>query len=623
MNTPLKKSVKNLFEGDTCFRIPEYQREYCWDEERCRSLWDDLVNESAQQEIFLGTFVTNTKKDGIDKYLDVVDGQQRVTTFYLIIRAGLQYLSEQIGDTSSHTDTIYDEEIWSDLRNELKGALWMKNSQQVRDSRLPRLVISSPFDSTKSDFSQIIASFYDKNSTYFKDLEKCDIKKKSLYIQNLYYFYKNFKEIGVQKTFTALNKILDRFLVLHLNCDDEEEALIVFDTLNNRGMQLKDADIFKSHLYKSNKSQEERDAFVSSWNTILNQLKDIGNNTLVIDELFHQYVLYIKLKRKIRVDRDVRSVRSFYLDHEVDNGKFLETHSKEIMEDLCILADMWHNLAKRIDFSYDILKWYHCLLKGKNNLWMWAVATYYLYLKHNNELTDDDVSKLFSKFMQCLTAGIYYTCLEFEGAPSDNVKQFVFKVINNIGNYKEPEKIFTFAEEIKKDIELEKALDNMACGTKGNNPTNDKPYVFIHAYLNPGQKDLLPLDTDIEHIYPKSWARQAKEAGTIAGLKEGGTDDENRQYVEYFGNKICLEKLNNIRCSDDYFTKKLEIYENGKDADSRNVRIDKSKIQDVIDFCSDNKERPTWGLNEIVYRNKLFRNIIISFFKNNLVFRKI
>jgi len=422
------------------------------------------------------------------------------------------------------------------LRTTLRHALWLEDEDFQLNQDAPRLRIYTPFDSTREDFYKIIATFYDPNDQTINDLEKLeagDLKKKSRYIQNFIFFLKNFSSLGELKTWRFLKAFLNIVKVLPLNCSDEEEALLVFDTLNNRGMQLKDADIFKSHLYKSCITQEEKESFISSWNDILVQLKEIGNNSLVIDELFHQYVLYVKLKTgDKRVDRDVQAVRNFYLDREREKGKYLENHREEIMNDIGILADMWYNLSKRVSFSFEVLKWYHCLLKGKNNLWMWAVATYYLCLKNNKELSEDEISDLFGEFLKKLTAGIYYKCLTLEGAASDNIKQFVFNVINNIGRTKEPKEIFTFDEDAKQYYDLDQALKNMACGTKGDNPTNDKPFVFIHAYLNPLQKELLPLETDVEHIFPKSWSKKARGNSGAFGLKEGEMDDKGRQYVQ-------------------------------------------------------------------------------------------
>ena len=55
--------------------------------------------------------------------------------------------------------------------------------------------------------------------------------------------------------------MLDNVELLPLICEDEDQALIIFNTVNNRGMALSDSDIFKSQLYKSYHTEEERKKF--------------------------------------------------------------------------------------------------------------------------------------------------------------------------------------------------------------------------------------------------------------------------------------------------------------------------------------------------------------------------
>jgi uncharacterized protein with ParB-like and HNH nuclease domain len=78
-----KKSISKLFKDDMQnrkFIIPDYQRPYAWDVEKCETLWDDVV-ENAQnpnEDYFLGTIVVY-KLGG--NYM-VIDGQQRITSFF-------------------------------------------------------------------------------------------------------------------------------------------------------------------------------------------------------------------------------------------------------------------------------------------------------------------------------------------------------------------------------------------------------------------------------------------------------------------------------------------------------------------------------------------------------------
>ncbi len=82
--TPYSKTIKKLFEGSTFYQVPPYQRPYSWESEQIEDLWDDLYSsfESDEEEYFLGSIILSKNKDG--KYLDVIDGQQRLTTLMIL-----------------------------------------------------------------------------------------------------------------------------------------------------------------------------------------------------------------------------------------------------------------------------------------------------------------------------------------------------------------------------------------------------------------------------------------------------------------------------------------------------------------------------------------------------------
>ena len=90
-----QKTIKDLFQDKRAdFLIPDYQRPYAWEEVECQTLWDDIFtfaipdNGSTEfdrnSEYFLGPIVTFKNKD---EKMEVIDGQQRLTTLMLLLRA--------------------------------------------------------------------------------------------------------------------------------------------------------------------------------------------------------------------------------------------------------------------------------------------------------------------------------------------------------------------------------------------------------------------------------------------------------------------------------------------------------------------------------------------------------
>ena len=74
---------------DTVFTIPEYQRAYSWGTDNCDKLWQDIVNysdgNSNKDEYFFGTIIINCQEN--DTKYELIDGQQRTTTFLLLLKA--------------------------------------------------------------------------------------------------------------------------------------------------------------------------------------------------------------------------------------------------------------------------------------------------------------------------------------------------------------------------------------------------------------------------------------------------------------------------------------------------------------------------------------------------------
>ena len=99
-----RKNIAKLFSEmrNKKYVIPEYQRPYDWDLEKCETLWNDITSffeeKSPEQEYFLGTIVS-CKNEKNQSEIEVIDGQQRITSLFLLLRAfysKLEMMSEDI-----------------------------------------------------------------------------------------------------------------------------------------------------------------------------------------------------------------------------------------------------------------------------------------------------------------------------------------------------------------------------------------------------------------------------------------------------------------------------------------------------------------------------------------------
>lgn len=167
-----QKSVKGLFQDSKAsFLIPDYQRPYAWGEVECKTLWEDLFvfsfpNDNCDQfnedeEYFLGPIVT-FKND--DKKLEIIDGQQRLTTLMLLLRAFYNKLSH-MKDQNSQA-----------MKQDIEKCLWRANNFGAYQKDDLKIASEVATDNDKEEFIAILKdgnadnmkSRYAKNFKYFE-----------------------------------------------------------------------------------------------------------------------------------------------------------------------------------------------------------------------------------------------------------------------------------------------------------------------------------------------------------------------------------------------------------------------------------------------------------------------
>ena len=171
-----KKTIGKLFSEmqNKKFVIPDYQRPYKWNIEKCETLWADIENFAQTDakngaDYFLGTIVSYINDD---KNQEIIDGQQRITSFMLMLRAFFRKLE----------DMTEDEDVIG-LKNQLAPCIWDINpiSQKVSDKtkiHIESLVATEEDNETfhkileTGTASDLVNDNYSRNFIYFKN--KCD-----------------------------------------------------------------------------------------------------------------------------------------------------------------------------------------------------------------------------------------------------------------------------------------------------------------------------------------------------------------------------------------------------------------------------------------------------------------
>ncbi|MBV6443159.1 MAG: hypothetical protein EPGJADBJ_04888 [Saprospiraceae bacterium] len=558
-----KKTIAKLFSEmqNKKFIIPDFQRPYKWDVEKCETLWNDIENFTVTDaktgvDYFLGTIVTY---DNANKNPEVIDGQQRITSFFLMLRAFYRKLE----------DMPEDEDVIG-LKNQLAPCIWDINpiSQKVSDMSKIHIESQVATEEDNETFHEILktgnahpdaSDNYSINYRFFK--QKCDEYATQNPMQ--------WKELCVT--------ILQKCIILPIDCEAQDTALTIFSTLNDRGLPLADSDIFKAQLYRLAETEEKRKSFTATWKDLTNICKQGG---LSLDDIFRYYTHVLRARSEDK-SKEV-GLRKFYAG--ADN-KYQRLRNDKIMDEIMALANFWRyiNIDKAPDedvyykISTEARMYLHCLIHYPNEFWKYPLSVFFLKNQDSSSFDED-----FIKILKKLVAFLFSKFIE---APTVNaVKDDIYSSCISLNN--------------DNNLQIRVNLNEELLITQLDSHSSSKltrALLLLDAYLNPNQLELIPPTFDIEHILPKKW----QEANY-----NGWSFQEASQYLDRLGNKIVLEKKLNIQAGNGYFGVKKQRYNS-------------SKIASVLDMS--NYPKNDWIKEDIEKREAQIKVNLVKFFTDQLI----
>lgn len=253
-NTVIKyndKSINSAFLD--YYVIPEYQREYVWGDEQVEQLLSDLLNAynaDSNKAYFLGTIVTYDTGNG---YFEVIDGQQRLTTFYMLLCA---------------VKNIYKE----------KG---------VNPAAIEQLIYSAVLTKTGTQYKYHLQLQYEEASTYLEIIAGNEKAPQSLTQsgKRLFAAYDTITDF-LTAQFLETNELMEFVFFLlnqssfvRIETGDINDALKIFETINQRGKGLDSMDLLKNMVFR----QVSRDDFGKlneQWKHITGTLEKIDEKPL-------------------------------------------------------------------------------------------------------------------------------------------------------------------------------------------------------------------------------------------------------------------------------------------------------------------------------------------------------
>lgn len=516
-----QKTIKDLFQNKKAdFLIPDYQRPYAWGENECRTLWDDIFSFAipdegrtefdSNSEYFLGPIVT-FKND--DEKMEVIDGQQRLTTLMLLLRAFYSKFGHMQDKASVST------------KQNIEKCLW--KTDEFGEPDMTQLKIDSEVatDNDKDEFLKIL-----KVGVAGKEM-------KSKYANNFRFFQASIDEF-LQKypTYFAYlpTRIMNNCILLPIEAESQDTALRIFSTLNDRGKPLSDADIFKAQFYKYFSKLGKKDEFIKEWKKLEELCERIFHpiSGTPMDELFTRYMYYVRAKMGI-MSSTTEALRKFY---EKDSYSLLK--DEKTLSELITLAEFWEDVSNQDThrFSDKVLKRLFVLNYAPNGMWTYFVSVYFMQKKDASGILDDDE---FFGFLQKITGFIWTYAVSNPGVNALRTPVYA-EMVNIVTNKPVEFAKYKFAADTVRSM-----FDNFSFN---NGRPITKAMITWWAFQSDKQP-LLSLETvfEIEHIY----ARNRQE-------KEGSLTNPNN--VESLGNKALLEKRINIRASDYRFGDKVKYY---------------------------------------------------------------
>ncbi len=240
-------------------QIPIYQRPYQWTEENCEKLLDDLLSSYEcykESDYFCGSLVLiaiGTDSATNAKTYDIVDGQQRLSTFILLAKVLVTLYDKDLNDKDCKTSRGFLEKSLGDTDGEKrKRLIFNAIGLNAKDDFQDALDFFDDLDASKGDGSKSNdpskgKNNYLKNAICLKNyLEKKEIADINAFIRWLY-----FKVVFIKTT-----------------CPNISMALRIFSVLNARGLPLHAIDVFKVELLKKLANKKDQEEFVSRWNAL-------------------------------------------------------------------------------------------------------------------------------------------------------------------------------------------------------------------------------------------------------------------------------------------------------------------------------------------------------------------
>lgn len=276
-------SIDGLFKDTISYRVPLYQRYYVWNEVNWEHLWDDIQTKSelrfydqkSAKTHFTGAIVTQSEAKNLQ---EIIDGQQRLTTFQIILCAIRDIFKTFRDDKTKETAKKAESYI-------------LNNPSRVEKDQMYKLLPREGPD--RNTFQFLVLS----------EIEKAKDSDKHGHIYGAYKYFRNKIETYVMENYrkisTLYDTILQDFKVVQIKLESGDEYARIFESINGRGQHLNQFDLLRHDLFLRAGIGDERDRLYEDYWILFEEAEGFWRDPKVAED-FLEY--FIKLKKEEDLD---------------------------------------------------------------------------------------------------------------------------------------------------------------------------------------------------------------------------------------------------------------------------------------------------------------------------------
>ncbi|MFB1329291.1 DUF262 domain-containing protein [Helicobacter pylori] len=520
------------------YQIPIYQRPYQWTEENCEKLLDDLLSSYEyykESDYFCGSLVLiaiGTDSATNAKTYDVVDGQQRLSTFILLAKV---------------LATLYNNEV---LNNKTSKDFLEKSLGDTDGEKRKRLTFNTIGLNAKDDFQDALDFFDDPDASKVKNSKINDPSKgKNNYLKNAICLINYLREKEIEDINAFIKWLYLKVVFIKTTCPNISMALRIFSVLNARGLPLHAIDIFKAELLKKLANKKDQEEFVSRWSAL--HQKCSGNESK-----------FPKRKENKREKNAAEILFSWYLAYlnPVTGAKSMEERladqfeklNKPPLEYLKGIEDFYNAYCEVLEMQ----DWHaHLLSYLASDFWHIILCTSILH-----HYSDQDIEAL----KELLVKFYYQNWVAEQKEPKKQTncniikalkeKQSVENIASIVKEYLDYHKI---TQDFKKNLQDSKLYEQHK---KSSKTSWLRPILILVEYSisdDPRPKRIQKDDYHIEHILPQ-------QPGSSSQWTKDFSEEERGLYTHSLANLTLLGGTKNTKALSQVlnqdFKEKKEIY---------------------------------------------------------------